>query len=77
MTGSFDGTTKVWDFAEEDVPQELMTLSARDMRVVAGVAFSPDGMRVMAGDDSRGAVTIWDVGPNGDAEWANLRPRPR
>ena len=37
-----------------------------------GVAFSPDGTRVMAGDAGITAVKIWDLGPNGDAEWANL-----
>ena len=30
----------------------------------------------MAGDDSLSAVAIWDVGPNGDAEWANLPSAP-
>ncbi|HYV01181.1 MAG TPA: hypothetical protein VEM93_02410, partial [Actinomycetota bacterium] len=32
----------------------------------------PDGNRVMAGG---AAVKIWDLGPNGDAEWANIRSR--
>ena len=26
----------------------------------------------MAGDAGISAVKIWDLGPNGDAEWANL-----
>jgi WD40 repeat protein len=30
---------------------------------------------VMAGDASISAVQVWDLGPNGDAEWANL-PAP-
>ena len=40
-----------------------------------GVAFSPDGTRVMAGDAGISGVKVWDLGPNGDAEWANL-PAP-
>ena len=36
-------------------------------------AFSPDGTRVLAGsDDTDAGVKIWDVGPTGDAELANL-----
>ena len=76
VTGAFDGTAKVWEFAEEGVAREIMTLSAHDMTVVSGVAFSPDGERVMAGDESLNAVAIWDVGPGGDAEWANLASTP-
>lgn len=37
-----------------------------------GVAFSPDGTRVMAGAAGISAVKVWDLGPNGGAEWANL-----
>jgi WD40 repeat protein len=37
-----------------------------------GVAFSRDGTRVMAGDADITAVKVWDVGPDGDAEWANI-----
>jgi WD40 repeat protein len=39
---------------------------------VTGVALSPDGTRVMAGDMAISAVKVWDIGPNGDAEWGNL-----
>jgi WD40 repeat protein len=50
---------------------ELMSLSAQDMRIITGVAFSPDGSRVMSGEESM-TVKTWDISPSGDAEWANL-----
>ena len=36
------------------------------------VAFSPDGTRVMASDAGNNVVKVWDLGPTGDAEWANI-----
>jgi WD40 repeat protein/serine/threonine protein kinase len=72
VTGSLDGTAKVWKIGPQSV-QELWSLSAQETRSgVVGVAFSPDGTRVMAGDAGITAVKVWDLGPNGDAEWANL-----
>jgi WD40 repeat protein len=47
-----------------------MTLAAQD-GVISGVAFSGDGTQVMTGSENS-AVKIWDVGPTGDAEWANV-----
>jgi WD40 repeat protein/DNA-binding SARP family transcriptional activator len=62
---------KVWDIGEG--AQEVQSLSAQEMSSgVAGVAFSPDGTRVMAGAADFRAVKTWDIGLNGDAEWANL-----
>jgi WD40 repeat protein len=72
VTGSSDGTAKVWAIGPDSV-QELWSLSAQETRSgVVGVAFSPDGTRVMAGDAGITAVKVWDLGPTGDAEWANL-----
>jgi WD40 repeat protein/DNA-binding SARP family transcriptional activator/class 3 adenylate cyclase len=68
VTGGADGTARVWKIGAEGV-RELWRLSAHGTRSgVAGVAFSPDGSRVMAGDLAVSAVTIWDPGPAGDAE---------
>jgi len=73
VTGSSDGTAKVWQIDSEGA-RELLSLSAQETRSgVVGVAFSPDGTRVMAGDADISAVKVWDLGPTGDAEWANLR----
>ena len=72
VTGGSDGTARVWEIRESGV-RELWSLPAQetDSRIV-GVAFSPDGTRVMAGDEDSSVVKIWDLGPTGDAEWANL-----
>ena len=72
VTGGSDGTAKVWEIGVEGV-RELWSLSAQETRSgIVGVAFSPSGTRVMAGDAAISAVKIWDLGPDGDAEWANL-----
>jgi WD40 repeat protein/DNA-binding SARP family transcriptional activator/class 3 adenylate cyclase len=69
VTGGTDGTAKIWEIGDDSVAP-LHSLTSREMQTgVWGVAFSSDGMRVMAGGT---AVKVWDVGPNGDAEWANL-----
>ncbi|MFN2590052.1 MAG: AAA family ATPase [Actinomycetota bacterium] len=71
-TAGSDGTAKVWEI-DENGGQELLSLSAQDMRSgVWGVAMSPDGNGVITGDGAITAVKIWDVGPSGDAEWRNL-----
>ena len=75
VTGGSDGTAKVWEIGPEGV-RERWSLSAQETKSgIVGVAFSPDGTRVMAGDASISAVQVWDLGPTGDAEWANL-PAP-
>jgi WD40 repeat protein len=72
VTGSADGTAKVWEIGPEGF-QERWSLSARESQSgIVGVAFSPDGSRVMAGDARVSAVQVWDLGPTGDAEWANF-----
>ena len=75
VTGAFDGTAKVWEITEGNAP-ELMSLSAQDTTLVLGVAFSPDGTRVLSGNGDISAAKIWDVSPSGDAEWANLPTIP-
>ncbi len=75
VTGASDGTAKVWEVGPEGV-RERWSLSAQEMKSgIVGVAFSPDGARVMAGDAGISAVKVWDLGPTGDAEWANV-PAP-
>ena len=72
VTGSDDGTARVWTISEEGVREELV-LSARGTRNgVMGVVFSPDGRFVLAGNFAVTAVHVWDVSPAGAAEWANL-----
>jgi WD40 repeat protein len=65
----------VWEVGSEGVLQRW-SLSAQESKSgIVGVAFSSDGSRVMAGDAGISAVKVWDLGPAGDAEWANL-PAP-
>jgi WD40 repeat protein/DNA-binding SARP family transcriptional activator len=72
VSGGSDGTARVWDIGAKE-PRELMSLSAQETHSgIVGVAFSPDGNRVMAGDAGITAVKVWDVGADGDAEWANI-----
>jgi WD40 repeat protein/DNA-binding SARP family transcriptional activator len=72
VTGSADGTAKLWEIGDGEA-RELLTLSAQHLSGgVWGVAFSPDGDRVITGDVQIRAATIWDVSSSGDAEWANL-----
>lgn len=80
VTGSADGTARVWEFGP-DGARERWTLSAQETRSgVVGVAFSPEGDQVMAGDLGASAVKVWDLGPGGDAEISNIpapgRPAP-
>jgi WD40 repeat protein/DNA-binding SARP family transcriptional activator/class 3 adenylate cyclase len=77
VTGGSDGTARVWEIRGER-SRVLWSLPAQEESSgIVGVAFSPDGTRVMAGDSGISAVKIWDVGPTGDAEWANFPAPPR
>src|SRR4029450_12722185 len=60
---------KVWGITDHGAT-EPMTLAAEE-GVISGVAVSGDGTRVMTGSEAS-AVQIWDGGPSGDAEWANV-----
>jgi tetratricopeptide (TPR) repeat protein len=56
VSGSWDGTIKVWDAA---TGRELMTLRAHG-GIVASVAFCLDGKRIVSGSIDRTA-RVWDV----------------
>ncbi|MEX2457506.1 MAG: hypothetical protein WD770_00795 [Actinomycetota bacterium] len=75
VTGGSTGAT-VWAIGE-DGAEEVLSVSSQANRTGAwGVAYSPDGGRIMTGSTDIGAVQVWDVGPTGDAEWANLEGIP-
>ncbi|MEP7019294.1 MAG: BTAD domain-containing putative transcriptional regulator [Pseudonocardiales bacterium] len=72
VTGATDGVAKVWTIRADGF-ELLRSLSSREMvGGVDGLAFSPDATKVMAGGT---AIKVWDLGPNGDAEWTNLPSR--
>jgi WD40 repeat protein/DNA-binding SARP family transcriptional activator len=75
VSGGNDGTVRVWEVTS-DGAREVLRLSARDARGVTGVAFSPDGERVLAGDNLTEAAQIWDVSAEGGGEWGNYLARP-
>jgi WD40 repeat protein/serine/threonine protein kinase len=56
VSGSFDGTAKVWDVASG---RELLTLKGHGAEVMA-VAFSRDGRRIVTGSCDRTAK-VWDA----------------
>jgi WD40 repeat protein/serine/threonine protein kinase len=56
VTGSWDGTAKVWD---ADSGKDLLTLKSNS-EGIRGVAFSPDGTRIVTGSDDQTA-TVWDA----------------
>jgi WD40 repeat protein len=65
MTASDDGTARLWQITDEGYRQ-LLSFSSADMPGgINGVAFSPDGHRVITGDLTIHAVKIWDVGIDG------------
>ena len=77
VTGSEDGTARLWRIADGGA-EEVLSLSGIDTASgLGGVAFSPDGRRVMTGDMDVRAVRIWDVSLSGGAEWANVPTAPR
>jgi WD40 repeat protein/DNA-binding SARP family transcriptional activator len=72
VAGKSDGTARVWQIEEEGA-REVVTLSAHDTRQgITGVAFSPDGTRVLTGDSGINAARIWDVSSAGGGEIASL-----
>jgi WD40 repeat protein/DNA-binding SARP family transcriptional activator len=75
-TVSLDGSARISELADGGV-RELFSFSARDTSGgLTGVAFSPDGERLMTGDLAITAVKIWDVSARGGAEWPNLPALP-
>jgi WD40 repeat protein/class 3 adenylate cyclase len=72
VVGGADGSARVWEISEGGAREELVLSSQVNRSGVWGVAFSPDGERVMTGALDVSAVQVWDVGDAGDAEWANL-----
>jgi WD40 repeat protein/DNA-binding SARP family transcriptional activator/class 3 adenylate cyclase len=75
VTGGSDGTARVWEIGNAGF-EEVWSLPAQETNPwIFGVAFSPDGTRVMASDAGNNLVKVWDVGPTGGAEWANI-PAP-
>jgi WD40 repeat protein/serine/threonine protein kinase len=61
VTGSYDGTAKVW---EADSGKELLTLKGH-MGAVRSVAFSPDGQRIVTASEDETAK-LWEAAKGHD-----------
>ena len=80
LTGSNDGTVRVWDVGPTTGPRALLRLSALETSIDTFQAvFSPDGNSVLAGDGGpvfagpgNTIAKVWDVASTGDAEWATM-----
>jgi WD40 repeat protein/serine/threonine protein kinase len=70
-SGSSDGTARVWAVGADEA-REVLSISAQERGGGLWVAFSPDGGRLMTGDEGITVVKVWDVRPDGSAEWATL-----
>ena len=57
VSGSEDGTVRVWDAASGDPVGDPLT---RHSDSVWGVAFSPDGSRIVSGSSDH-TVRVWDT----------------
>ncbi|MGH9192870.1 MAG: BTAD domain-containing putative transcriptional regulator [Acidimicrobiales bacterium] len=76
VSGGLDGTARLWRVFDTGGRQMLSLAAQGTSSGVAGVAFSPDGDRVMTGSFDITAVNVWDVSFAGDAEWAHVPAAP-
>ncbi len=62
---------------DDDGLREAASLSAAGTSAgLIGVAFSPDGTRLMTGDTAIAEVNVWDVTAIGGGEWVNAEAVP-
>ena len=69
ITGSSDGTAKVWDAA---TGRELFSLAA-GLGSIYSLALSPDGIHALSAHQD-GSVAVWDISPGGSREWWEVYP---
>jgi WD40 repeat protein/DNA-binding SARP family transcriptional activator len=70
-----DGAVYVFDVTAGAV-EPAFALAGGATGAINGLAFSPDGTRLLSGQENIAAVTVWDIGTGGDAEVANLPANP-
>jgi WD40 repeat protein/energy-coupling factor transporter ATP-binding protein EcfA2 len=72
VTGSADGTAKVWDAT---TGKELFSLRS-GFGSIWSMAVSPDGMQVLSAHEN-GSIAVWDISPRGSQEWWEIAPVDR
>ena len=76
MTAGSEAKVTVWEISASGPREQLRLSSAETVGGVASLALSPDGTYLVAtslGDD---VAKVWDIGPDGDAEWVNIPTVP-
>jgi WD40 repeat protein/DNA-binding SARP family transcriptional activator len=74
-TAGDDGTARVSEITEDGF-STMFTFSAQETSRgggLGGVAFSPDGQRLMTGDLAITSVMVWDAAATGGGELANVQ----
>ncbi len=72
-TGGNDGTARVWDIGDNALI-EVFRFGAQDLtNGVPGVAFSPDGDRLIAADWLINSAKVFDLRPEGASELAGFQ----
>ena len=73
-TGGNDGTARVWDVGDGAMT-EIFRFGAQDLsNGVPGVAFSPEGDRLVAADWLITSAKVFDLRPEGASELAGFQP---
>jgi WD40 repeat protein/DNA-binding SARP family transcriptional activator/energy-coupling factor transporter ATP-binding protein EcfA2 len=75
-TGSWDGTVRVYDVTDQGAQRTTAVRDPETVGGVVGLAFSPDGARIAAGDFVATSFVVWDIGPHGNAEVHNVVSSP-
>jgi len=70
--GGFDGTARVWEVSATDVRSAIVLSGSSLSSGVVGLEVSPDGEKLLTGDEQISAATIWAIGPDGDTEIATI-----
>ena len=74
-TAGGDGTARVWNLLDGG-PLQMFSLTAQDIRSgVVGVAFSPEGTRLLTGDGRVTNARVWDLAVTAASEVATV-PAP-
>jgi WD40 repeat protein/DNA-binding SARP family transcriptional activator len=71
--GEVQGDVQVHDVTPTGVRSSLSLSSTLPSGWMTGLAFSPDGTRLLGGDAGVTLASVWDVGLSGDAEVRNVR----